>query len=250
MNDKVHLLNATIDNITMEQLLEKKSGTILTLHVDMIVKMQKDRELWELMKRFDVVTCDSQILYFALKWLGQPLQERVSGSDYFPKFYTKYKDDPSTTIFLCGAMPGIAERARDIINQKVGREMIVGTFSPSVDFEKKPDEIAAILKAINDSKATVCVVGLGVPKQERFIFKYRGEALPNVRLFLPLGGTIDYEAGDIVRPSPWVTEVGLEWAYRLVSEPKKRWRRYLVQQPPLLRFLMQQKLGTYRNPFN
>jgi len=195
-----------------------------------------------------VVTCDSQILYWAGRFLGQPFKERVSGSDYFPLFYDKYKDDPSVKIFLCGAMGDIAERAMARINEKVGREIIVGAYGPSATFEHHADEVEKILRMINESGATVLVVGIGVPRQERFIFGHRDD-LPNVRLFLPLGGTIDYEAGDVKRPPRLITNVGLKWFWRLAREPRRRWRRYLVHQPPVLWHLAMQKLGRYRDPF-
>ena len=245
---KIKILNAELDNITMDELLEKREGTILTLHVDMIAKFQTNRELYDLGKRFDVITCDSQILYFASKLLRTPFTERVSGSDYFPKFYNRYRDDESVTIFLCGAMGNIAERAMEAINAKVGRRMIVGAYGPPADYESDQGEIDKILRMINESGATVLVAGLGVPKQERFIFGYRDQ-LPQVKLFLPLGGTIDYEAGDVRRPPAFVTTAGLEWLWRLVREPRRRWRRYLVHQPPVLFHLAQQALGRYRDPF-
>jgi len=244
----ISLLNARIDDITMDELLEKREGTILTLHVDMIAKLQRDREFYDLVKKFDVVTCDSQILYVAARLLRRPLKERVSGSDYFPLFYERYRNDPSVTIFLCGAMGDIAERAMARINTKVGRNIIVGAYGPTSNFETDPDEIDKILRMIDDSGASVLVVGLGVPKQERFIFRYRDE-LTHVRLFLPLGGTIDYEAGDVRRPPAWITRWGFEWLFRLVREPRRRWRRYLVHQPPVLYQLARQAVGRYHDPF-
>src|SRR5215467_5229706 len=103
MSRKVRLLNVEIDDIAMDELVERfRQGVILTLHVDSITKLQTDREFYELLPRFDVVTCDSQILTLAARLLGTPLKERVSGSDYFPRFYVSYKDDPSVTIFICG----------------------------------------------------------------------------------------------------------------------------------------------------
>ena len=100
MPSRIRLLNVEIDNISMDELVNAfRKGLLLTLHVDMIMKLQKDREFYETLPHFDVVTCDSQILFFAARWLGIPLKERVSGSDFFPRFYTKYKDDPSITIF-------------------------------------------------------------------------------------------------------------------------------------------------------
>src|SRR3974377_393283 len=106
-SSRVRLLNVDIDNISMDELVSAfKKGLLLTLHVDMIMKLQKDKEFYEVLPHFDVVTCDSQILFFAAQWLGTPLKERVSGSDFFPRYYMKYKDDPSTTIFMGGGGPG------------------------------------------------------------------------------------------------------------------------------------------------
>jgi exopolysaccharide biosynthesis WecB/TagA/CpsF family protein len=187
-------------------------------------------------------------MILAAKLLGTPLKERVSGSDYFPLFYRHYKDDPSVTIFVCGGGPGVAEIARRNVNAKVGREMIVGTCAPSKRFDENPEELEAIISAINDSCATVLVVGLGGGRQEKFIFKYR-DRLPKVTLFLPLGGTIDYEAETLKRPPAWITNAGLEWLYRVVLEPRQRWRRYLVHQPPFLYHIARQLVGSYRNPF-
>jgi exopolysaccharide biosynthesis WecB/TagA/CpsF family protein len=105
-----------------------------------------------------------------------------------------------------------------------------------------------MISRINESRASVLLVGLGAGRQEKFLVKYR-DRLPHVRTFLPLGGTIDYEARTLERPASWVTDAGLEWLYRLVKEPKQRWHRYLVHQPPVLYHLARQRLGLYRNPF-
>lgn len=249
MNQQVRLLNVDVDDVTMDELVDTfREGVMLTLHVDMIMKLQKDREFYELLPHFDVVTCDSQILVSAAKLLGTPLKERVSGSDYFPRFYTKYKDDPSVTVFICGGGHGVAEIAKKNVNAKVGRELIVATNSPSRDYDRSPAECERLIAQINDSKASVLLVGLGGGRQEKFIFKYR-DRLPHVKLFLPLGGTIDYEAGTLGRPPAWITNYGLEWLYRLLREPRQRWHRYLVHQPPVLYHLARQKLGLYKNPF-
>jgi N-acetylglucosaminyldiphosphoundecaprenol N-acetyl-beta-D-mannosaminyltransferase len=249
MRPRVKLLNAEVDDITMDELVETfRHGVMLTLHVDSIMKLQKDPDFYRLLPRFDVVTCDSQILVTAARLLGTPLQERVSGSDYFPRFYTRYKDDPSVTVFICGGDPGIAEIARRNVNAKVGREMVVGAIAPSRDYDRRPEEIERIIAQINESRATVLVVGLGGGRQEKFIFGYR-DRLPAIKLFLPLGGTIDYEAESLKRPPAWVTNAGLEWLYRVLREPRQRWRRYFVHQPPFLYLFARQLMGLYRNPF-
>jgi len=246
---KVPLLNVFVHDVTMNEVVnEFDEGMMLTLHVDMIMKLQQDREFYDIFDQFDLITCDSQILYFATKFLGAPVPERVSGSDYFPRFYMRHKDNPEVTVFLCGGQPGIADIAAENINAKVGREIIVGTDAPPFDFDTDPGEIDRMIDKINVSTATVLLVGLGGGRQEKFIVRYRAR-MPNIKLYLPLGGTIDYEAGTFQRPPAWITEWGFEWLYRLLKEPKQRWHRYVVHEPPVLWRLAAQKLGLYRDPF-
>jgi len=245
----VPMLNAYVHDLSMDELVASLDrGLLLTLHVDSIMKMQTDREFREVMDQFDVVTCDSQIMYFGTKFLGTPVKERVSGSDFFPKYYARHRDNPDVTVFLLGGQKGIAEIARQRINEKVGREFVVGTYAPAFDFDRKPEEIERMIEAVNASGATVLLVGLGGGRQEKFIVAYR-DRFPNVHSFLPLGGTIDYEAGTFARPPAWVTEWGFEWLYRLVKEPRQRWRRYILHEPPFLWQLLRQRLGIYRDPF-
>lgn len=247
---RVPMLNAWVHDVGMDDLVEHfHEGVLLTLHVDMIMKLQTDRAFHALLDQFDVITCDSQIMYFATKFLGTPVRERVSGSDYFPRFYMRYKDDPSVTVFLMGGKPGVAEKAAGRINAKAGRRMIVGTDAPAFDFETRPGEVDRMIAAVNDSRATVCLVGLGGGRQEKFIMAHR-HRMPGVRLWLPLGGTIDYESGTFPRPPKWITEGGLEWLYRLLREPRARFHRYVIHEPPFLWAVLKQKLGLYRDPFS
>ena len=246
---QVQMLNAYVHDISMDDLVEIfTEGAMLTLHVDMIMKLQQDRDFYNIIDQFDVITCDSQIMYFATKFLGTPVRERVSGSDYFPKFYMHHKDNPDITVFLCGGKPGIAAMAMENVNAKVGRKMIVGVDAPDFNFDTNPAEIERMIAAINESGATVCLVGLAGGRQEKFIMKYRDQ-MPGVKLWLPLGGTIDYESGTFERPPGWVTEGGLEWLYRLIKEPRARFHRYVVHEPPFLWAVLKQKLGWYKDPF-
>lgn len=248
--EKIRILNADLDNISMKELVEEfDEGLMLTLHVDMIMKLQKDKDFYDLLPEFDVITCDSQILYFASVLLGTPFKERVSGSDFFPYYYTHHRNNPDVTIFLCGGVPGIAELAREKINAKVGREIIVGTYSPPFDYDSIPGEVDNMIEKINASKASALLVGLGGARQEKFMIQNR-DRFTHAKIFLPLGGTIDYEAGVFKRPPAWITTFGLEWLYRLAIEPKQRWRRYIVHQPPVLYHLLKQRLGLYKDPFS
>jgi exopolysaccharide biosynthesis WecB/TagA/CpsF family protein len=245
---RVRLLNLELDRVTMDEVLDLREGVVLTVHLDMLLKLQQDREFHALLPMFDVVTCDSQILFAALRLMRRPVPERVSGSDYFPRFCARYADDPSVRIFLCGAAPGVADAAASVINRGADRAIVVGTASPSMGFAWPSTEADEVTRAVRASGATVLVVALGAPRQEKFIAHVRSQ-LPNVRLFLPLGGTLDYVSGTVKRPPAVVTDLGLEWLWRVVGNPGERWRRYLVDDPKVVALLARDVVGRYRDPF-
>src|SRR3989442_5822562 len=170
---RVRILNAEVEDVTMDELVDAFSeGTLIFFNVVIARKMQKDRDFYAILRDFDVVACDSQILFLAAKLLGDPLRERVSGSRFFPRYYMKHKDDPSVTIFISGGASGVAEIAQRNVNAKVGRRMVVGTDSPPFDFDTRPSEIERMLRKINDSEASVLLLGLGSGRQEKFIVRY------------------------------------------------------------------------------
>ena len=245
---RVPILNVHLDDMSMNDLLAVRDGMFMTLHADMLLKLQQDRDFYEMLPMFQVITCDSQVLYFLMKLIRRPVQERVSGSDYFPAFCERYRDDPSATIFMCGAGPGIAERAAAKVNSRAGRDIVVGFTSPRFDAVPDGPYVDELAAQINASGATVLMMGMGSPRQERFIAALRPK-LTSVRLYMPLGGTIDYEAGAVKRPPAWVTKAGLEWAWRVLHEPRRRWRRYLLDDPKVLYLVLEDVLGRYRNPF-
>jgi len=185
---------------------------------------------------------------YASKFLGTPLKEKISGSDLFPAFYLYHKDNENIKIFLLGAAEGIAKTAQEKINQKIGREIVVEALSPSFGFEKNEEECETIIDAINKSGATVLAIGVGAPKQEKWLVKYRSR-FTQVKVFLAIGATIDFEAGCKARSPKWMSEVGIEWAYRLLSEPRRLWKRYLIEGLPFFRLIVEQKLGFYKMPF-
>ncbi|MCG9884019.1 MAG: WecB/TagA/CpsF family glycosyltransferase [Cyanobacteria bacterium] len=244
---KVRVLNVEIDNIALKPLLETlgdRGGVVYTPNVDHLVKLRYDRDLFRAYQAADYLTCDSQILMFAARLLGAPICEKISGSDLLPALYRYYAADDHITLFLLGAAEGVAARARDHINGQVGREMVVDVYSPPYGFEKDEAECEAIVERVNRSGATVLAVGLGAPKQEKWIYHYR-DRLPQVKTFLAIGASIDFEAGQVARAPRWMSNCGLEWAFRLCSEPRRLWRRYLVESLPFFGEILRQKLGCY-----
>ncbi len=247
--NSVKVLNLQIDNLSMQEVLERlQQGVVFTPNVDHLVKLQKDRLFNEIYDTADYKLCDSKILIYAAKFLGSPIREKISGSDFFPAFYEYHRHNLGIKLFLLGAQPGVAAEAQRRINSKVGREIVVGSYSPPVGFETDAAECDRIIQMVNDSGATVLAVGVGAPKQEKFIYTYK-DRFSTIKIFLAVGATIDFEAGQVNRAPRWASDAGLEWLYRLLSEPKRLWKRYLLDDPMFLWLVLSQKLNRYSEPF-
>ncbi len=248
MAHKINILNVEIDNISQSELLEQlKQGVLVTPNVDDIMKHQKDKEFHNCALRADFTVCDSKIVLLSSKFLGVQLKEAIPGSGFFPAFCDFHKND-QTQIFLLGAKKGVGEIAKKRVNKRIGREIIVGAYSPPFGFENDNDECSNIIKLLKNTSANVLLVGLGNPKQTLWIYKYK-DLLPNIKIFLALGATIDFEAGNIERAPILFQKLALEWLYRFIREPRRLFRRYFIDDIPFFWLLLKQKLGKYNDPF-
>lgn len=249
MNKTIKILNSNILSLTQMDLLNQlQRGMLITPNLDHLVKLQRDREFYEVYRQAEWVVCDSKILYMLSKLLKHPLPEAIPGSSFFTAFYMFHKDDPDCRIFLLGAKEGIAQKAMERINEKVGRKIVVGAHSPSFGFEKDEKECRELVNIVNRSGANVLLVGVGAPKQEKWIMKYRNQ-MPDVDLFMALGATIDFEAGTLKRAPRLWQKLGMEWLYRCLKEPRRLFKRYFVDDMQFFYYFAQQLLGIYKNPF-
>ena len=247
--EQVSLLNVVVDNVREATLLQSLTqGVLITPNVDQLIKAQKDKAFYDIVKQAEWVVCDSKILYLCSQLLKNPLQEAIPGSSFFPSFYEYHKDDENCKIFLLGGMNGVAQKAMENINRKVGREMVVGAYSPSYGFEKKQEENELICEMIDESGANVVLVGVGCPKQEKWIAAHRAK-MPSVDIWMALGATIDFEAGNVKRaPEIW-RKLCMEWLYRFLQEPRRMYKRYFVDDPKFFWYFGKQLFGFYKDPF-
>lgn len=248
-NMKLRILNIDILSITREELLKTMhKGVLYTPNVDHLCKLQHDKAFYDAYRRAEWVICDSRILWHVSKLLNRPIKEAIPGSGFFRDYYNYHKNDPDCRIFLLGSAEGVPQRAMERINEKLGRQIVVGVYSPSFGFEKDEAECQEIIDRVNGSDATVLVIGVGAPKQEIWIAKYRNK-LPGIDLFMALGATIDFEAGVKKRaPSIW-QKMNLEWLYRFLHDPRRLFKRYFFDDLEFFRHVGRQLLGRYRNPW-
>lgn len=242
-----NLLNVWVDGVTMEQFLANlEEGVVFTLNPDHCFHLQRNRAFYEAYRQADYITSDSKYVYWGLKLIGRRIPEKVSGSDIVPSFCNYHAKNPDTKVFFLGAAPGIAEKARQRTNARCGREIAVGAHSPSMTFVTDEKEIDEVIEIINASGATCVIVGLGAPKQEIWIQKYK-HRMPGVKIWMGVGATIDYEADAVKRAPRWMTRNGLEWVYRITTEPKRYWRRY-ARDLEYFWLLVVDGFGRYKNP--
>jgi exopolysaccharide biosynthesis WecB/TagA/CpsF family protein len=249
MAETIKVLNTDVLNITLPELLAQLDrGVLVTPNLDHLIKLQKDREFYDAYRKAEWVVCDSRILYFLSKLLKKSFPEAIPGSSFFTAFYEYHKDDPNCRIFLLGAREGIAKKAMERINERVGCQIVVGGHSPSFGFEKNEKECETLVDIVNNSGANVVLVGVGAPKQEKWIMKWK-DKMPNVDIWMALGATIDFEAGTLKRAPMLYRKIGMEWLYRFFKEPKRLFGRYFVDDTKFFWYFGKQLLGVYRNPF-
>ncbi len=232
--NRVDILGVPIDNVDMEgalarvqELLKDGSiGAIYTPNSEMVVNAVRDKGFMEVLRAGELVVPDGVGIILASRIYGTPLTERVAGFDLMLQMLdmlNRYKKG----VFLFGAKPGIAGKAaknilRDYENIRV-KGVRDGYFSDR--------DIPGIIEQINSSGAEVLFVALGSPKQEKWIAGYRDRLRVNIAM--GVGGSFDVLAGEATRAPAFFRGLGLEWFYRLITQP---WRIIRMMALPVFVF--------------
>lgn len=229
------ILNVPIDDLNMEEALARlesfieigratgKTHQIATVNADFAVKALRDPELRYLLQEVDMATADGMPLVWGARLLGVPLEDRVTGADMVPALAERAAQKGYSIYFL-GAAPGVAARASEILQERYPGLKIAGVCSPPYGSILEMDR--SILAHIKAAKPDILLVAFGNPKQEKWIGMYGREL--GVPVMIGIGGTLDFIAGETKRAPEWMQRTGLEWSYRLLQEPRRLWRRYVV----------------------
>jgi N-acetylglucosaminyldiphosphoundecaprenol N-acetyl-beta-D-mannosaminyltransferase len=197
---------------------------VVTPNVDHIVLLQENEQLRAAYEHASLVLADGWPVVSASRWLGRPLPERVTGSDLVPELFETATAEEPLTVYLLGAMPGVAERAAEKIHFRWPNVRVTGWYSPPLGFEKSDAENEQILSRIAAAKPDILILGLGAPKQELWIDRHRD--LVQAKAALCVGATIDFLAGERQRAPRWMQQLKLEWLYRMAGEPRRLVSRY------------------------
>ena len=187
--------------------------------------------------------CDGYGILLGARLAGFQLAHRSTPPDWISSLAIECVSH-SITMFLLGGRPGIAERAATSLTQRYPELKINGTHHGYLETVPNGNDNQSLIRTINSSHSDILLVGMGMPLQEKWL----SENWPNIdiKVALPVGALLDYLAGDKRRPPHWLAAHGMEWAGRLVFEPRRLWKRYLIGIPYFFLLVIRLRLGLAR----
>jgi len=227
---RINLFNTNIDSLTMAETVETIEGAIETgkqvvhncINANKVVLIQHDDILKESLDQADIISADGQAVVWASRILNKPLPERVPGIDLMDEMI-KLAYLKSYRVYLFGATEAVVSSVAETYKQKYSNTIIAGARNGYFNVEDE-DTIA---RSIDNAGASMLFVAIPSPLKENFIKRQRHH-MPNIYLLMGVGGSFDVVAGKVKRAPRWMQDRGLEWLFRLIQEPRKMWRRYLI----------------------
>lgn len=176
----------------------------------------------------DVVMCDGVPVKWAAGFLSTPLKERLTGFDFFPHFI-RHCAEKNYSVYFLGAKEGVAKQLAAIYQSRYPDIRVAGYYTPpfAASFSEAQNEV--MLSAINAAKPDVLFVSLTAPKQDIWIHQQLSHL--NIKLAIGVGAAFDSEAGSLKRAPILMQQMGLEWLYRFIQEPRRMFRRYFIEAP-------------------
>ena len=245
----VQLLGQELDAVTVEDAADQvvalagDGGVIVTMNVDHAVQLQRDVRLQEAYRTAAYRYADGMPLVWLSRLVRRPLPERVAGADLVPAVLAR-AEALELSVHLVGGTPQAALAARAAVLARHPRLRWTGHVSPDRGFEQDPVADAAVVAAVSAAAPDLVLVCLGAPKQEEWAMRHRA-TLPG-SVLLCVGAAVDFLGGTVRRAPKWVQGAGLEWLFRLLHEPTRLWRRYLVQDVAFLGLVLRELRTTRR----
>lgn len=241
MRKMTQILDVPFDALTMAEAMEKVMGFladgkqhyICTPNPEIVMEAQRDKELMKILREADLVVPDGVGVVWASRYSEILLTERVAGYDLTQNIFSRIagKDE---TVYFFGAAPGVAANAARQMKKVYPGLKIVGGHNGYFDAEEEK-KIIGDIKRLSPS---ILLVGLGAPKQEKWIYEHLEEV--GAKVAIGVGGCFDVMAGNVKRAPKLFQKLGLEWFYRLITQPT-RWRRMLRLPKFVLTVLRKQK---------
>lgn len=237
---KINICGIKFDNISRNEALRhilnlSEKASIFFLNADCLYKAQKDEEYRSILNSANLVLADGIGLNLTTRLFGGKIKEDCNGTDFFPLLINKAKEE-GWKIFFLGAKEGVAAKAAESVQKQIPEIQIVGTNSGYFDNDE------TVIRKVNNSRADLLFVAMGAPLQEKWIARNREELSP--RLCLGVGALFDYISGNIPRAPKFLRELHLEWLWRIFIEPKRMFKRYIIDGLQFFWLVLKQKLKT------
>jgi N-acetylglucosaminyldiphosphoundecaprenol N-acetyl-beta-D-mannosaminyltransferase len=245
---RINICGVNIDRCTLKEATKAivehaLSGNppkyVVTPNAHHIVMLQKDAHFRKIYQDAFLVVPDGVSLLWAANFLKTPLLGRVNGTDLFEQL-CEVASHKELRIFLLGGRPGAADRTMKILQKRCPSINIVGTYCPPYGFEADKAELELINTKIKAAAPHILFVGLGAPKQEYWMYANYQEL--KVPISIGIGVSFELVSGMVKRAPIWMQKKGLEWFFRLLVEPGRLWKRYIVGNALFLWLVLKQKL--------
>ncbi|NER80220.1 MAG: WecB/TagA/CpsF family glycosyltransferase [Leptolyngbya sp. SIO1D8] len=228
-------------DLTINHVISERSPQyIVTPNAHHIITLQEDTYFQAVYKDSFLSVPDGVPLLWAAKFLGNPLKGRVNGTDLFEQL-CKVSAEKNLKIFLLGGRPGAADAAARVLQERHPNLKVVGTHCPPYGFETDPEELKLINSKIKDADPDILFVGLGAPKQEKWIYENYKEL--NVPISVGIGVSFELVSNIVTRAPKLMQKLGLEWFFRLLMEPRRLWKRYVIGNVVFVWLIVKQRLS-------
>lgn len=242
---KINFLGIPVDSLTMGETVthidsaikEDRNINHVVINAGKVVSMSKDNQLYNSVVSCDLINADGQSIVWAARFLGFKIPERVAGIDLMQELIS-LSAQKGYKCFFFGAQEDVVKKVVDKYAQKFGSKIIAGYRNGYFTSEMEPE----IARQIADSGAQLLFVAITSPRKENFLYKYKS-VLRKVNFTMGVGGSFDVIAGITKRAPLWMQNAGLEWFYRLIQEPGRMWKRYLVGNTKFIIMVLKEKFS-------
>ena len=231
---------ADIRDHLLGELASGRRRLVITVNTDHLVRLRRHPELLEAYLAADLVLADGMPVVWGSRVVGAALPERVTGVDLMDELFRSFSAD-AKSVYLLGSTEEVLSAGSEALADRYPRIRLAGTHHGFFG----PDEDDDVVGGINTSRADALFVGMGSPRQEQWAAAHARALAP--RLVVCIGGSLEVLAGLRSRAPRWMQRSGLEWSYRLLQEPSRLWKRYLIDDAAFLPILAREWRRTRRD---
>jgi N-acetylglucosaminyldiphosphoundecaprenol N-acetyl-beta-D-mannosaminyltransferase len=217
-----------------------ETSYVVTPNAQHVVLLARDPHLRKIYSAAAFVLPDGISLLLAARLLGQKIPHRIAGVDMFEALCRRAARE-GLRVFLLGGRPGSAETAAARLLAQNPALMVSGTYCPPIGFENDPRQREEIEARITAARPHLLFVALGAPKQEYWMYEHARNL--GVPVAMGVGGSFEMVSGAVPRAPMWLQQLGIEWIYRLVREPGRLWKRYLIGNLQFANIVLRQRLN-------